>query len=66
MAQAGSRWLARVGLWKGQVEDRAGGSRLGKKHFFVNSEILGIQVWWKKCVNYKKFKIATRQRKSNI
>ena len=37
--------------------------RPGKKHFFVNSEILGIQIWRKKLVNYDKFEIATRQRK---
>ena len=38
--------------------------RLGKKHFFVNSEILGILIWQKKRVNYNKFEIATIQRKS--
>ena len=41
-------------------------SKLGKKHFFVNSEILGIQIWWKKRVNYDKFEIVTKQPKSNI
>ena len=40
--------------------------RLGKKHFFVNSEILEIQIWRKKSVNDDKFEIATRERKSNI
>ena len=40
--------------------------RLGKKHFFVNSEILGIQIWREKPVNYNGFEIATKQRKSNI
>ena len=34
-------------------------SDLGKKHFFVNSAILGVQIWRKKCVNYNKFEIAT-------
>ena len=32
-------------------------TRLGKKHFFVNSDILGIPIWRKKRVNYKKFKL---------
>ena len=36
-----------------------------KKPFFVNSEILGKQIWRKKHVN-KKIEIATEQRKSNI
>ena len=40
--------------------------RLGKKHFFVNSEIWGMQIWRKKRVNYDKFEIATKQRISNI
>ena len=39
---------------------------LGKTHLFFNSEILGIQIWREKRVNYDQFKIATRQRKSNI
>ena len=29
--------------------------RPGKKHFFVNSEILGILIWQKKPVSYDKF-----------
>ena len=33
--------------------------RLGKKFFFVNSEILGRHIWRKKRVNYDKFEIAT-------
>ena len=33
---------------------------------FVNSEILGIQIWRKKCVNYDKFTIVTKQSKSSI
>ena len=33
--------------------------RLGKKHFFVNSGILGMHIWWKKCGKYDKFEIAT-------
>ena len=33
---------------------------------FVNSEILGIQIWPKKCVNYDKFTILTKQSKSSI
>ena len=37
-----------------------------KNHFFVNSDILGIQIWRKIRVNADKFKIATKQRKSNI
>ena len=41
--------------------------RLGKKHFFVNSEFLGVQnLAWGKCVNYNKFEIASKQCKSNI
>ena len=40
--------------------------RLGKKHFFVNSKILGFRFGGKKPVNYKKIEIATEQRKSNI
>ena len=34
--------------------------RLGKNHFFVNSEILGIKICRKKRVNYDKFEIATK------
>ena len=35
--------------------------------FFVNSEILGIEIWpKKKRVNYDKFEIATKHSKSNI
>ena len=37
-----------------------------EKASFVNSEILGIQIWQKKRVNYNKFEIATKQLKSNI
>ena len=40
--------------------------RLGRKHFFVNSVTLGVQIWRNKHVNYNKLKIATKQRKSNI
>ena len=45
------------------------GPDLEKEHFFVNSEILGIQIWRKekkKRVNYDKFEVATKQRKSSI
>ena len=34
--------------------------RLGQKHFFVNSEILGICNWQKQQVNCNKFEIATK------
>ena len=37
-----------------------------KKPFFFYSTILGMQIWRKKHVNYDKFEIATKQRKSNI
>ena len=40
---------------------------LEEEKIFVNSEILGIQIWWgKKNVNYDKFEIVTKQSKSNI
>ena len=35
-------------------ESLLGGSILGKKHFFVNSETLGIQIWRKNSVKDKK------------
>ena len=34
--------------------------------FFINSETFGMQILRKKPVNYDKFEIATKQRKSNI
>ena len=37
-----------------------------KNFFFVNSAILGVQIWQKKCVNYNKFELATKHLKSNI
>ena len=37
-----------------------------KKTFFMNSDNLGMQIWQKKCINYDKFEIVTKQRKSNI
>ena len=40
--------------------------RLGRKHIFVNSAILGLQIWRKNHVNYEKFEIPPKQRKSNI
>ena len=49
-----------------QVEVYCDEPRLGKKHFIVNSKILGIQIWWKKNKNYKKFEIAKKQRKLQI
>ena len=51
---------------KSQFEILKADYRLGKNHFFVNSEILGIQFWRKKCVNYDRFEIAKKQHKSNI
>ena len=36
--------------------------RIEKKHFFVNSEILGRHIWQKKQVNYNKFEIATNSK----
>ena len=39
---------------------------LEKTIFFVNSEILGLQIWRKKRTNYDKFEIAYKQHKSNI
>ena len=41
----------------------SGGQTWEKNIFFVNSEILRVQIWQKKWVNYNKFKIATKQRK---
>ena len=41
-------------------------NRLGKKHFLLNSESLGFRFGEKKYINYHKFEIATKQRKSNI
>ena len=35
------------------------GGGLGKNHYFVNSEILGMHIWRNKRVNYNKFEIAT-------
>ena len=41
--------------------------RLGKQHFLVNSEILGMQIKQeKKHVNHDKFEIVTKQLKLNI
>ena len=37
-----------------------------KAIFFVNSEILGVQIWREKIVNDDKFEIIIKQRKSNI
>ena len=34
-------------------------NRLGQKYFFVNFEIFGRHIWWKKRGNYNKFKNAT-------
>ena len=45
---------------KGRTTGGLGGvaSRLGKNHFFVNSEILGLQIWRKKNpVNYDKLEL---------
>ena len=42
------------------------GSQTWKKPFFVNSEILGIQIWRKSCGNDDKFEMATKQRELNI
>ena len=50
----------------GHTEGIRPGVRLGKKHFFVNSEIWGMQIQRKKRVNYDKFEIMTRHCKSNI
>ena len=36
--------------------------RLGKNHYIVNSEILGIPMWRKKRRNYDKFEIATNSK----
>ena len=36
------------------------------KHLFVNSENLGIRIWWKNCENYEKIEIAARKRKAHI
>ena len=46
----------RPGTWPAGLE---------KNIFFLNSEILGIQIWRKKRVNYDKFEIATKLNKSN-
>ena len=41
-------------------------SRLDKNHFCVNSEILELQIWRKKRVNYDKFEFVKKLRKWNI
>ena len=40
-------------------------TRLGKNLFVVNSEILGVQIWRKKCINFE-LEITTKQRELNI
>ena len=41
-------------------------ARVAMKNLSVNSENLGITIWWKNCVNYDKSEVPVRLPKSHI
>ena len=72
MAEIGRKLLEMAGMIGNVLElldwlEKTGSGQTWKKPFFCELLTFGIQIWWTKTpVNYNKFEIATKQRRSNI